>query len=286
MNPIIQQVLVKRGITEAQLRREFRRKRVPVIRHPRNIERRYRVALRGYVSKLEEAAREIVVPALPELVRQAAQSRGDSAIRTDAWPAEVASLIDKLKIGVNKQTELFGPETTAQVTAKQVNAHNSSSWDRAKRSILGIDILQAEPWLEEMTESFLYENAALIKSLGDQSTERLEGIVQRGLRNGTRAEDIANEITKVYSVQLSRAKLIARDQVSKLNGQLTRTRQTNLGLRDYIWRTSEDEKVRPTHREKNGNRYSWDKPPADTGHPGEDVSCRCVAEAILVSMLD
>jgi SPP1 gp7 family putative phage head morphogenesis protein len=45
----------------------------------------------------------------------------------------------------------------------------------------------------------------------------------------------------------------------------------------YIWRTLQDEKVRPEHAANNGKIFAWDTPP-ETGHPGEDFGCRCWAE--------
>lgn len=47
----------------------------------------------------------------------------------------------------------------------------------------------------------------------------------------------------------------------------------------YIWRTQEDEKVRPFHATNNGKIFSSDNPPA-TGNPGEDFNCRCWAEPV------
>jgi len=45
----------------------------------------------------------------------------------------------------------------------------------------------------------------------------------------------------------------------------------------YIWRTSDDNKVRPSHAANNGKIFAWDNPP-ETGHPGEHHNCRCTAE--------
>lgn len=45
----------------------------------------------------------------------------------------------------------------------------------------------------------------------------------------------------------------------------------------YIWRTRDDERVRPSHAANNGKIFAWDNPPP-TGHPGEDYGCRCTAE--------
>jgi SPP1 gp7 family putative phage head morphogenesis protein len=81
----------------------------------------------------------------------------------------------------------------------------------------------------------------------------------------------------------SRAKLIARDQVAKLTGELTKERQLDMGVTGYIWRTVGDERVRDSHSEVDGKFFTWDNPPFETdgNHPGEDYQCRCWAEPVL-----
>jgi SPP1 gp7 family putative phage head morphogenesis protein len=145
--------------------------------------------------------------------------------------------------------------------------------------VLGVNIFQREPWLIETLKSFVKENVALIMSIKDDSVRQIEGIVRRGVQGGTRHEEIAKQVRQRYGVTRNRARLIARDQVAKLNGNLTMRRQQNLGIKKYIWRTSADRRVRPTHRDNEGREYSWNDPPG-TGHPGEDFQCRCTAEAV------
>ena len=58
-------------------------------------------------------------------------------------------------------------------------------------------------------------------------------------------------------------------------------RQKEAGVTEYIWQTAGDERVRPNHRSKDGKKFKWSNPPADTGHPGQDYQCRCVAEPVL-----
>jgi SPP1 gp7 family putative phage head morphogenesis protein len=45
----------------------------------------------------------------------------------------------------------------------------------------------------------------------------------------------------------------------------------------YIWRTSSDDRVRPSHAANRGLIFQWSNPPA-TGHPGKGYGCRCWAE--------
>ena len=74
---------------------------------------------------------------------------------------------------------------------------------------------------------------------------------------------------------------LTRDQTQKMNAKLNELRQRDLGVTQYIWRTSEDERVRPTHSENNGKTFDWASPPLTTGHPGNDVQCRCLSEPIV-----
>jgi SPP1 gp7 family putative phage head morphogenesis protein len=47
----------------------------------------------------------------------------------------------------------------------------------------------------------------------------------------------------------------------------------------YIWHTAEDEKVRPSHAERDGKVFDFAHPPIG-GNPGDDYNCRCTAETI------
>jgi SPP1 gp7 family putative phage head morphogenesis protein len=44
----------------------------------------------------------------------------------------------------------------------------------------------------------------------------------------------------------------------------------------YVWRTRDDDKVRPSHPANDGRVFDWSAPP-ETGHPGTDYGCRCRA---------
>lgn len=62
-------------------------------------------------------------------------------------------------------------------------------------------------------------------------------------------------------------------------GLINRLRQEGLGIEGYVWRTRDDASVRPTHATNAGQVFRWDTPP-NTGHPGHDYNCRCVAQPI------
>jgi SPP1 gp7 family putative phage head morphogenesis protein len=144
---------------------------------------------------------------------------------------------------------------------------------------VGVDIspvlTKSGPILDAMRAA-TKDNIDLITSIPEQYFEKLGDAVGKNMERGMRFEDLAKEIERIGDVTESRAKLIARDQTSKMNGAFNKARQTSLGIDRYVWQTSSDERVRPEHDSNNGEIFRWDRPPA-TGHPGHDVNCRCVA---------
>lgn len=47
----------------------------------------------------------------------------------------------------------------------------------------------------------------------------------------------------------------------------------------YIWRTVDDDLVRPEHADREGKVFSWENPPKG-GNPSESLNCRCWAESL------
>ena len=165
--------------------------------------------------------------------------------------------------------------------AKRIGTRTSNfnlhQMDNQFRSVLGVNPLRNETYLEPQVEAFTARNAALIKSIPAQSATKIETIIRTGVEAGETSATLAGKIQKELRSTRNRAKLIARDQINKFNGALTELRQTAVGVEEYIWSTSNDERVRFNHQSKDGKIFNWNNPPSDTGHPGEDIQCRCVA---------
>lgn len=159
-----------------------------------------------------------------------------------------------------------------------------------KRFGMGIDLYRQEPWLAELQKNWVAQNTSLIKSVPTQYLSKVEQIVRSGVINGTASREIAKQVKDVSGVTDRRAKIIARDQVNKANGELTKYRQTDLGVEEYKWVTAHDERVRgnpagrfpsavPSHYARDGKVFEWGKPP-EGGHPGMAVLCRCFASPV------
>jgi predicted chitinase len=70
---------------------------------------------------------------------------------------------------------------------------------------------------------------------------------------------------------------ILRRYAERLNGLF---QQEALGLFSYVWRGSDDDRVRAAHRENDDKVFLWSQAPFG-GHPGQAWNCRCTAEPII-----
>lgn len=252
------------------------RRRLPRILPPDRAERTYARELNKHLAALEQR----VMPGLePVLERAVAQFNQLTPDRADSWASDIAVYLSRQQLAFGQGVE--PPRETTAGIARMVSALNKAEINKLMRSAFGVNLIESEPWLSGMVDSFSESNVELIKSLTSETFSRIENITQAGVRAGKPVREISQELQAQFKVSRSRANLIARDQVSKLNSNITELRQRQLGVKEYIWRTSNDERVRETHRAHNGKTFAWSDPPANTGHPGQDYQCRCWAEPVL-----
>lgn len=259
-----------------------RPKRTPKWLFPVLVENEYKKALLSFVKYIQQQTNILVVPHLEALSLEAKFTQQQGG-RGDGWVDSANVMLENLKISVEKESAVQALPLAENIGAKTA-AWNDKEWRKILKSTFGINIFTHEPWLIDELKTFAAQNVTLIKSLEVDTLKNIEGVVQRGIQTGRRHEEIAKDLNGikkgVFKKSRTRAKLIARDQVAKLNGNLTRLRQTNLGVEKYRWQDSADNRVRTTHLANDGKIFSWDKPPFATGHPGQDVQCRCWAEPI------
>ena len=148
------------------------------------------------------------------------------------------------------------------------------------RRVLPISISDQSPEVQAALERFRVENLRLITTVADRLSDDIAATITEAASSGMRVETLRRRIQERFSVSEGRAGVIARDQVLSLNGELTRARHLEAGITRYVWITSQDERVRDSHRVLHGQEFSWDNPPS-VGHPGQDIQCRCIARPVL-----
>lgn len=294
----LQALRVRRMVAELSARRHRTRRKPPKPRFPHGVETRYTAAVIGIQRLLERAVRDIIYPSLANLVVEASLDRPDSALvpTLDQATETITKLIEGVEFRLGRTIDIEELDSLTGRVGEEIADFNAVESERMLQSTLGISATTAEPWAASTLKAFRKENVNLIKSLvGDELTQ-IENILIRGQRRGLRVEVLREQIQKRFKVSKSKANLLARDQTNKLNGEFTALRQTSIGVEEYIWRNSGDERVRgnpdglypnaiPSHWDREGKKYKWSDPP-EGGHPGEDYQCRCYAEAVLEPLLE
>lgn len=257
-----------------------RQKRPPVPIGTQSLEREYTRALLRVIGGVKAKLNHFLLERLPEILASAGTQM---QVKADDAADDVQRIMRQLRASVDREYTDAELEAIARRAGVSVSTINKRSVSRQWKRVAGIDIFASEPWLKPQLANFAAMNASLISSIPEQTISQVESLVFQGLQSGTRYENLAEDIAGRFGVAENRAKLIARDQISKLNGQLTQLRQTNNGVTKYIWRTSQDERVRESHADLEGTTQSWDDPPSVDGesvHPGEAINCRCYAEPV------
>lgn len=269
MASALRETLARRAILRAGKNLKRRRK-VPKQVFPSGAATLYRKVLLDLVAEMREAIRTTVVEKLPNLVRESDMAAGR---RTDAPEDEIDTLTENLRARFGAIVDKKRVRELVLANARQVSTFNRGQVSKQTQALVGVDLPDTERFLYSHLELYARDNVNLVTKMAAETLTKIENTVTAGARAGLRHEDIAAEVMRVADVSESRAALIARDQVAKLNGELTRARQTSVGIEEYRWETSGDERVRESHKANDGKVFRWDDPPAETGHPGEDYQC-------------
>lgn len=175
-------------------------------------------------------------------------------------------------------------DAEAQRMAGRLAAYHRARLIDSMRIALGVDIrpVLREGEINAWMTAWRERNVGLIRTIPPRLHQ---GLLRRFAASFAEApfdrSALAGILRDEFGSSGYNLRRIARDQVSKGIGNLTQIRHQQLGIRQYHWRTSEDERVRPSHRALNGSLQEWGQPPPGTGHPGQDIQCRCTAEAVV-----
>lgn len=239
----------------------------PIVPVPLGFERSLLAQLRRVNQSIAEGLRDIIIP------------RYKTKLVTDADEDSFNAL--RLLVGAMIRS---ASEQVAQLLNLEGQRH-TKAWMSAARRAFGIDLssVVAEEDLGTFLSAAALRNASLIRGMAEDVLKRVATETTAALIAGESAAQLQVRLKKQLGIGDSRARLIARDQTSKLTADLNRIRHEQAGITKYIWRTSVDERVRPRHRDLEGKVYAYGEPTgAEDGlPPGQPIQCRCVAQAIV-----
>lgn len=259
MTTIIQ--ILKPQLQQIKKRKKGRKAKPKAVKVNRRVELFYTRQLLEISKFCQEQTKDFVLPTV-------GQNIGDSWV-TDLFTALREKMVKyTMEVSVSLATKVV--MDTSKEVDKQIASHT--------KTILGVDLT---PFfrgadIQDEIDNQIAANVSLIKSIPSQYTDKLEALVMNALQTGQTNQELAQKIKKLGHSTDVRARLIARDQMGKINSAINKKRQTSLGVATYDYLSAKDEKVRPLCRRHHGQTFRWDTPP-EGGHPGEKIGCRCTA---------
>ena len=198
-------------------------------------------------------------------------------------PSFVVKIKNKVALGISNKVKSVSQAIASKIVFGQADATDLMLAKQIKdMTAINAQALIKASNLQPVLDASISANIALIESIPTQYHARLETLVMTAIQNGKGTKWLEDEIKKLGDVTDARAKLIARDQIGKINTAVNKARQGELGIEEYKWRTCRDERVRHKHRRREGQIFRWDTPPDDgEGHAGEPVNCRCGTEPVI-----
>lgn len=220
---------------------------------------------------------------------------GGTKMLTDADNSGNPDWLHAVQMSLNllsTEVEQKQPETSLNdITTRFVYAVNQFSYNKVakrkgvvqmKAGILAINPLRDNAKLREYTMGKIIENTNLIKTLRQRYIDQTKSDIYRIISSGGSVSDLAHSISARANMTLKHADLIATDQTGKILSQIDAYRNKATGSTRYIWRSMEDKRVRPKHRELDGKEFKYDDPNGgDNGQlPGEPIRCRCYQDPV------
>lgn len=141
-------------------------------------------------------------------------------------------------------------------------------------SLAGVTLLiprdiSVEKYVEEI-------NLSVEKYVGEE-IEKLLIYVNQGNNNLTK---LYNYLDKKIEMSKRKAEFLSKSVTNQMINEYKSEEYRTLGITQYKWQTMGDDKVRPYHRELNGEIIDYDNPPiqdryGNRAHAGEYYNCRC-----------
>lgn len=285
-----------------------RYKRPPAVRPPKDAEVKYRKLMIAMIDAINKQIKREILP----IVRDNRNlSITDSIEVRDGYIADVAKRLAVIKglLRLNSDSLKMGAAEFVGMVAAATGKRFEKSAEAASIVLPSIGSIVEQEQIGDALDALTADNVDLITNMGDEYLRKVQRAINDNFMTGKYIGKggLEKELSRVSRVSKNRAKLIARDQTSKINASMVRIRATGAGSIGYQWNNVQDQRVRGNpngkypnvpksrnHWNREGQYFLWSnsanppiapngkpfrKPPID-GAPGEAINCRCFARPI------
>lgn len=246
----------------------------------------------GYMKIVTAGVKEV----LPDVIKVYEQE-----VRNDSRMDGIRDLRSAIRNGFSKARESiaqkledYGLEEKLARTAVTVKNTALNEWKKTVKKTLNVTLLDdyyRDELYRKAIDDWIKGGSDAMHVIPTDLLDKIQQIIENGYSAGKPVSEIKKEVQHAYSVKRREVVDGAAGSVSTLNYECTRVNQEDAGVREYMWYTRRDARVRACHASFDGKFFRWDGPPEIwyetkhggkiwTGrycHPGEDYNCRCRA---------
>ena len=270
--------------------------------YPHGIERKYYRELESFFKPLTDYVENFINQNIEPLLRGDSEELHLDAIPGDTFRKMIYNLENWISVYMPDISELPADKnnnvilTTIAKTADEAMEFGNKEFAKMLDKGIHVNLPTSASWWNDMKSSWAEDNYNLITSNAKNYVSKINTLTEQAIVNGMSPGKLKEEIFKAtQGLEKSHCKLLARDQMGKLNGQITQAQMQEIGLDMYVWSTAYDDRVRDSHAAMEGLLCRWDdasvvsydggktwvdRPAAAVQlHPGQDIQCRCVGLA-------
>ncbi|MDR1706161.1 MAG: hypothetical protein LBS19_15965 [Clostridiales bacterium] len=196
---------------------------------PDGLAREYERITNTYMSLLNKTLAEH----LP-VIRKAIDAEREGLRRDDAQ--DILALIESEFLRINEdymsRTEKFSLASKLLGISVLARNHKIREWKRVVSKTLGISIFDdyfKGEFFREMLKVWVAQNIDLIKTIPKNTLLKMRYAIEEGYTNGMVNTAIGKRIQEIYGIDRRRARFIARDQIAKLNADITQAQHRDAG---------------------------------------------------------
>lgn len=210
----------------------------------------------------------------------------------DAQTGNFASILLRLSKAAQKSIlKQFSDGRIDTITQQMLGKLDKKSKEEFYKRVAaktGINIadLIAKEGMKSTTNALMAETSQWIKTLRDDTFQKFTNNTLFAMSQGESLDTIVNQFDDVVSERKNHAQFLARNQVQNYNSVTTKIRAQNLGITKAVWETAGDERVRPSHADREGKEFDLAEGLYSSYDdlyllPGTDYNCRCTYTMII-----
>ena len=288
----------RQNLSEAKRQRTTEPK-PPVVIYPLATEQYYTKEISDLMSKFVAVSFDLLDSQLKKWLNE----KSDSAV--DDFEEFKKKMNDELIALYGASYALNTPSYNILVLmADRVFSHVKKEWNKQIKVIMEIPWQPSEEWWGEVRREWIYNNQTMMQKQAKDYISALEALIVTALQSLWSYPQLKTSIISLSEKFIGpRASLLARNEVGILNSLIWKNMYEEVGMKNYIWHTALDERVRgnpmgrypkaiPSHwvmeglimdwgnmtvySDDRGNTWKKKTPIMEPLHVGMAMGCRCV----------